>query len=87
VDRLVADRDRLIKKLGDEQGHIDRVTAAYAKMIDIESGRSGGSFQALGRDIESFIQNPLNASKQAATGLFEAMGPVGTALGLGATGP
>src|SRR5579859_1358601 len=51
VERLVADRDRLIKKLGDEQGMIDRVTAAYAKMIDIESGKSGVSWQAMGRNI------------------------------------
>src|ERR1035441_7666403 len=29
VDRLIADRDRIIKKLGDEQGMIDRVTASY----------------------------------------------------------
>ena len=85
VDRLIADRDRFIKKLGDEQGMIDRVTAAYAKMIDVESGKSGGSFQALGRDIESFIQNPLNASKQAPSGLFETLGPMGSALGVGAT--
>jgi len=70
VDRLIADGDRLIKKLGDEQGMIDRVTAAYAKMIDVESGKSGGSFQALGRNIESFVRDPLNASKDAATGLF-----------------
>jgi hypothetical protein len=85
VDRLVADRDRFIRKLGDEQGMIDRVTAAYAKMIDVESGKSGGSFQALGRNIESFVRDPLNASKDAATGLFASLGPVGTALGVGAT--
>jgi len=85
VDRLIADRDRLIRKLGDEQGMIDRVTAAYAKMIDVESGKSGGSFQALGRNIESFVRDPLNASKDAATGLFATLGPVGTALGAGAT--
>ncbi len=89
VDRLVADRDRLIKKLGDEQGPTARVTAAYAKMIDVESGKSDAQgapgFQALDRNIESFVRDPLNASKTAATGLFATMGPVGTALGVGAT--
>ena len=42
VERLIADRDRYIKKLGDEQGMIDRVTAAYNKMIEA-AGKSGGS--------------------------------------------
>ena len=42
VDRLIADRDRFIKKLGDEQGMVDRVTAAYNKMIEA-AGKSGGS--------------------------------------------
>ena len=83
VDRLVADRDRLIKKLGDEQGPTARVTAAYAKMIDVESGKSGGSFQALGRNIESFVRDPLNASKTAATGLLESLGPIGTTVAAG----
>ncbi len=49
VDRLIADRDRLIKKLGDEQGPTASVTAAYAKIIDVESGKSGGSFPRLCR--------------------------------------
>ena len=42
VERLIADRDRFIKKLGDEQGMVDRVTAAYNKMIEA-AGKSGGS--------------------------------------------
>jgi hypothetical protein len=82
VDRLVAERDRIIKKLGDEQGMIDRVTKAYAHMLDVESGKSGGSFQALGRNIENFIKDPLNASKEAASGLMEKIGPLGSALSI-----
>ena len=84
VERLIAERDRLIKKLGDEQGMIDRVTAAYAKMIDVENGKSGGSFQALGRNIESFIKNPLEGSREAASGLVEKLGATGVAVGVGA---
>lgn len=33
IDRMIAERDRIIKKLGDEWGMIDRVTASYEKMI------------------------------------------------------
>lgn len=43
VDRLTAERDRMIKKLGDEQGMVERVTAAYAKMIAAESEGAGGA--------------------------------------------
>ena len=85
VERLIADRDRLIKKLGDEQGMIERVTAAYAKMIDVESGKAGGSFQTFGRNIEGFVRDPLNASKEAATGLLEKIGPMGGGLAVGAS--
>ena len=80
VERLIAERDRLIRKLADEQGMVDRVTAAYAKMIEVESGKSGGSFQALGRNVESFVKEPLNAAKEAASGLLEKIGPMGGAV-------
>src|ERR1035441_8679696 len=39
---ILAD-NRLIKKLGDEQGMIERVNAAYAKMLDAEHGGPGGA--------------------------------------------
>jgi hypothetical protein len=42
VERLVAERDRLIKKLGDEQQMVDRVRAAYEKMIAAEQSSAGG---------------------------------------------
>ncbi|MCE5309379.1 MAG: hypothetical protein LLG20_17195 [Acidobacteriales bacterium] len=45
VDRLAAERDRIIKKLGDEQGMVERVTTAYAKMIKAESDGAGGAGQ------------------------------------------
>ena len=40
IEKLVAERDRLIKKLGDEQGMVDRVTASYAKMIRRRADRT-----------------------------------------------
>ena len=72
------------QELGDETAMIDRVTKAYSKMIEAESGKSGGSFQAMGRNIESFVRDPLNASKEAASGLMEKIGPLGTVMGVGA---
>jgi hypothetical protein len=48
VERLAAERDRLIKKLGDEQQMVDRVRAAYEKMIAVEqnAGAGGTGFSA-----------------------------------------
>jgi hypothetical protein len=43
IERMIAERDRMIKKLGDEQGMVDRVTAAYAKMISSESQNMGAA--------------------------------------------
>ena len=42
AERMVAERDRIIKKLGDEQGMIDRVTASYAKMLAADATAAGG---------------------------------------------
>src|ERR1700761_8903962 len=36
VERLVAQRDLLIQRLGNEQSAIQRTTAAYEKMIEVE---------------------------------------------------
>ncbi len=50
VERLIADRDRYIKKLGDEQGMIDRVTAAYNKMIEAARQSGGSEIKQLGAE-------------------------------------
>ena len=42
AERMIAERDRIIKKLGDEQGMIDRVTQAYAKMAAADAAGAGG---------------------------------------------
>ncbi len=83
VDRLVAERDRLIKKLGDEEGMVNRVRAAYEKMIAAEQKKDGGGAEAFGRQIEQMIRDPLNGAKEAAAGLLEKVGTMGAALGAG----
>src|SRR5579872_4009999 len=65
TDRLIIERDQLIKKLGDQKDLIDRVTASYAKMIATEQGGAGGNWQAFGRNIQQFVQNPLQAAQQS----------------------
>jgi hypothetical protein len=83
VDRLVAERDRLIKKLGDEEGMINRVRAAYEKMIAVEQKKDGGGAEAFGRQIEQMIRDPLNGAKEAAAGLLEKVGTMGASLAVG----
>src|ERR1035438_4951154 len=49
AERMVAERDRIIKKLGDEQGMIERVNAAYAKMLASDAtGRASAGIEKLG---------------------------------------
>lgn len=43
IDRIIAQRDQLIQRLGNEKAHIDRVTAAAEKMIAVERQMDGGS--------------------------------------------
>jgi hypothetical protein len=83
VDRLVAERDRLIKKLGDEQAMVDRVRAAYEKMIAVEQKKDGGGAEAFGKQIEQMIRDPLNGAKDAAAGLLEKVGTMGASLAAG----
>jgi hypothetical protein len=87
VERLIADRDRYIKKLGDEQGMVDRVTAAYNKMIEA-AGKSGGSeIKQLGAEArESKASLALMGEEigvhipRHIRGFISAMPGVGTAL-------
>ena len=83
MERLIADRDRLIEKLGDEQGMIDRVTAAYATMIAAESGGGAGRWQQFGDAVKSGVRNPLQVASGAVTGFLEKLGPVGMAVSAG----
>src|SRR5579884_3630080 len=63
VDRLIAERDRLIRKLADEQGMVDRVTKAYNQMIEVEKKRGeGGGIESFGKNIETMIRDPLNGA-------------------------
>jgi hypothetical protein len=83
VEKLVAERDRLIKKLGDEEGMVNRVRAAYEKMIAVEQKKDGGGAEAFGKQIEQMIRDPLNGAKEAAAGLLEKVGTMGASLAAG----
>src|ERR1017187_7167217 len=49
AERMVAERDRIIKKLGDEQGMIERVNTAYAKMLASDAtGRASAGIETMG---------------------------------------
>jgi hypothetical protein len=78
VERLVAERDRYIKKLGDEEKQIERVRAAYDKLIKAEEHKGGGG--NFGETIKRLVENPLGTAGGAATGFLETLGPVGTGL-------
>ena len=49
AERMVAERDRIIKKLGDEKGMIDRVNESYAKMLAADAaGQGAAGIQSMG---------------------------------------
>ncbi|HXP88837.1 MAG TPA: hypothetical protein VN841_29215 [Bryobacteraceae bacterium] len=80
VDKLIAQRDQYIKRLGSEKDMIDRVTAAYDKMIKTEEGGGAGRFKQIGAGIADFIERPAQAAQGALGGMLEKLGPVGGVL-------
>ncbi|HEY4360105.1 MAG TPA: hypothetical protein VGN17_04020 [Bryobacteraceae bacterium] len=85
VDKLIADRDRLIRKYQDDEKAVDRVTAAYKKLIAAEQGGGQNNLQKFGQSITQFIQNPLQAAGGQATTFLEGIGPVAAGIASVAT--
>jgi hypothetical protein len=80
VDRLIVQRDQMIQRLGKEQQAIDRVKAAYDKMISVEKGPDVSRWERFGTGIRDFIQHPLDAAGNALQGLVTKLGPAGIAI-------
>lgn len=82
TEKLIADRDALIKKYGNEEEAIKRITAAYEKLIEKQKeGGSEGGFKAFGEGIKEFLENPIQGAQGAVTGLLEKFGAFGVAAG------
>jgi hypothetical protein len=78
VEKLVAERDILIRKWGDEEKAVQAITKAYAAKIEAEKA-SSSSMQAFGQNAQMFLQNPMQGAQSAITGAAQAMGPFGIA--------
>src|SRR5262252_2633422 len=93
VDRLIQQRDAMIKRLGDEEQLVKRVTAAYDKMIQVErqrqtGGGGGGGIGGLASQLGGAIPG-VGAARGFAPGIMEAagaLGSLGLALGGAAVG-
>jgi len=83
VERMIAQRDQLINKWGQEQRAVEAITKAYDKMIAAEQGGGGSKWQGFADGVKNFIQNPLQAAGSAVGGLIEKMGPMGTVVSAG----
>jgi hypothetical protein len=90
VQRLIAQRDEYNKRLAGSEEAIRRNTAAFEQMISkAEASESGGKFKEFGENISKFIESPMRSAGNAATSLWEKMGPAGavfagvTVAGLG----
>jgi hypothetical protein len=84
ADRMIAERDLLIRKWGQEEQAVKSITAAYDKMIAAESGGGGSKWKEFGDQVKNAIQNPLQAAGNAAGGLLEKLGPMGAMVSAGA---
>lgn len=80
VDRLIAQRDQYIKRLGSEKDLIEQVTKSYEKLIKAQGGGGGNGFKEFGENIAKFIESPLQAAQGAASGLLEKLGPMGAVV-------
>ena len=68
ADRMIAERDMLIRKWGEEERAVQAITKAYDKMIAAESGGGGSKWKEFGDQVKNAIQNPLQAAGSAAAG-------------------
>ena len=88
VERIIADADREIKKLGQNKEAIDRLIAARNKLIEVERKGGGGpgdpraSIQQFGQSVQLMLQNPLYGAQSAVGRLTSSLGPLGVALGV-----
>ena len=83
TDRLIAERDQLIRKWQDEEKAVQAITKAYDKMIAAESGGGGGRWKEFADSAKNFVEQPMQAIKGAAGGLLEMLGPVWAGVSAG----
>jgi hypothetical protein len=84
ADRMIAERDLLIRKWGQEEQAVKAITAAYDKMIAAEGAGGQSKWAQFGDQIKNAIQNPLQAAGNAVSSLLEKLGPMGAGLAAGA---
>lgn len=80
TDRLIAQRDQLITKWGQEERAVKAITAAYDKMIAAEHGSGESKWKDFGEKARGYIEAPLSAIKSALGGVLESAGPFGMAI-------
>jgi len=80
---MIAERDMLIRKWGEEERAVQAITKAYDKMIAAEQGGGTSRWQQFADGAKNFIQNPLQSIGGAAGSLLEKLGPVWSAVGAG----
>ena len=85
VEKLISQRDQLLQRYAKEPAAIDAITKSYERMIAAQNRiDSEAKFEGFGAKVKQFIENPLEGAKGAIGGLVSAMGPMGTAVAVGA---
>lgn len=96
VEKLISQRDQLIKRLGDEEKAVQRVTAAYAKMIEIEKNKKHGEPEVFGlgtgtpaglliRSIKDFAEGRMGYGAVTGASAISGLSGIAAAAGITAT--
>jgi hypothetical protein len=85
VQKLVAEREVLIRRLAGEERAIQRAKTAYGKLIAAQR-RSSDSNRDFGASIRDFVQNPLHSAGNMVQGFIGRLGAIGTAAAAAAVG-
>jgi hypothetical protein len=81
TERLGAERDILIRRLGGEERQVERVRAAYASLIKSQQDATAQQSR-----VADAIRDPVGAAREGVEGLLGSYGKVGLVVGAAALG-
>lgn len=78
LQKLAYERDQTLKKVAGDPQAIQRVNAAYQKLIET-SEHGSSKFKEFGETVARFFESPLSTAKELLVSVAEKMGPLGIA--------
>lgn len=85
VERLVRERELMLKRIGGDSQAVDRVRGAFDKLIAAEEKGTTG-LSSFGKGLTRFIQQPVASAGSAMEGLLGGLGKIGGIAAAGIAG-